>query len=266
MSKVLILGCGPAGLMSAHASSMGDHDVIIVSKARKSYMRGAQYLHEPIPLATPPESGFRVSYELRGSVSGYREKIYGRDYRGTVSPEEVSDSHLGYDIRQTYDWLWETYGDYVFDEPDIGEANKLDKILEWAKADYVISTVPAHLLCIDPTHRWKSEQIWSTSAQEKHELFYPVPINTVICNGEESPAWYRAANIQGHLTVEWPSDRKPPIPGIVSVEKPISTTCDCYPDIARMGRYGQWKKGVLSHTAFAETRSLLSQPKQMKLL
>lgn len=264
--KVLVLGCGPAGLMAVHAASMLGHDVVCVSKARKSFMKGAQYLHAPIPLATArPTEPFTVSYELRGSSSAYREKVYGRDYDGTVSPEDLTESHDGWDIRETYDWLWETYGSFVFDDDDLGAVGRIPAVLNWAQADVVISTIPAPLLCQkNKMHLFNEAKIWSTSGVD--DLWgEQCPDNTVICNAEDSPAWYRLARIQGHMTVEWPHSRKPPIPGLHEVSKPLSTTCTCFRDIVRMGRYGRWQKGVLSHEAFFQTLELLQAPEQMRL-
>jgi hypothetical protein len=221
-------------------------------------MEGAQYLHEPIPIATRSE-GFRVAYELRGTVAAYREKVYGPNYRGTTSPEDLTDSHLGYDIRETYDWLWDTYGKYVVNS-DLTPAGAAHEVMHWGKPDLCISTVPAQILCEVPEHSFTSQQIWSSGD-------FPVAVNsnTVVCNGEKAPAWYRAASIHGHVTVEWPSDSKPPIPGLHSVVKPLSNTCTCLPGIVRMGRYGRWEKGVLSHTAFYETAKLLLEPQQLEM-
>ena len=261
--RVLILGCGPAGLMAAHAAAMGNHDVVIVSRARKSFMKGAQYLHKPIPMATR-SPGFTVTYELRGTPDSYREKVYGPGYRGTVSPEELSDTHTAYDIREAYDWLWNIYGGYVInDDFDAQKAYKIEKLIEWAKADTVISTVPAPILCKNPDHSFTAEYIWAIG--EEHAEDYAIGMNHVICNGEDYPAWYRIANIHGHKSVEWPQFRKPPIPNVFNVTKPVKTTCTCFPDVVRMGRYGKWEKGVLSHTAFYETAALLSQPEQLRL-
>jgi len=41
------------------------------------------------------------------------------------------------------------------------------------------------------------------------------------------------------------------------VEKPIRTSCRCFPDVHRMGRYGKWKKGVLSHEAWEEANKIM---------
>src|SRR3546814_7896241 len=63
--KVLILGCGPAGLIAAHAAKRMDADFIVMSKARKSFMNGAQYLHAPIPGVSLAEP-FLINYQISG--------------------------------------------------------------------------------------------------------------------------------------------------------------------------------------------------------
>lgn len=255
--KVLVLGCGPAGLMAAHAAAIHGDDVIVFSKARKSHMRGAQYLHRPIPLMTSADP-FSVSYVLRGSADAYRAKIYGPDYRGPVSPEDLTERHDAWDIRQTYDLLWNTYGGYVKNVA-FTHGDDVQEILQWANPDIAISTVPAKLICQDDSHAFSYEEIWSNDMEVVN-----TPDNTVICNGEKAPAWYRSARIQDHTTVEWPNWSRPPM-AVHNVVKPLKTTCTCLPRLHRMGRYGKWEKGVLSHTAFEETARLLTQPTQTEL-
>lgn len=257
--KVLVLGCGPAGLMAAHAAVMGGHDVMIMSKARKSYMRGAQYLHMPIPIASqrPP---FKIKYMLNGTSVQYKYKVYGADPKVRVSPEDLNGEHDAWDIREAYDWLWAEYGHTVSNVAfTYGDAHTVRDLLNWAKPDYTISTIPATLLC-DSGHSFTVESIWS------NDLDVGISDNTVVCEGRPNPAWYRAAKILGHTTVEWPYDSRPPLPDLHEVKKPIMTNCDCFPDVFRMGRYGKWTKGVLSHEAFFETADLLGQPFQGRLL
>jgi hypothetical protein len=242
--KVLVLGCGPAGLMAAHAAALNDCDIIIVSKARKSFMKGAQYLHKP----NPP---FKVSYTLLGTPQQYRIKVYG-DLQTPVSPEDLLGDHEAWDIRLTYDWLWNAYGPFVKD--DNLNVARVDEVLQWCKPDIAISTIPASMLCLEG-HSFSSQRIWSSNQPMK-----PLEDNTVVCNGENIPHWYRAARIQGWDTVEWPHYPKPPITNnLWEVEKPLMTNCTCFPDVHRMGRYGKWQKGVLSHEAYDDMIELLHQ-------
>lgn len=257
MKKVLIMGCGPAGLMAAAAAEDAGFGVVIASKKRKSEMFGAQYLHAPIPGVDcgPP---FEVEYLLRGTNSGYRDKVYGPGFRGTVSPEDLGEPHTGWDIRKAYDALWIRFADHILDTnfTASGEASAFVQRLsvEDGFAHY-INTMPLPLLCTNPGHAFPSQQVWALGDAPERGIFCPIKteLNHVICSGEPETSWYRAANILGYNTVEWPTSKRPPFEGIAAVHKPIATTCDCLPFVHRMGRYGKWTKGVLSHTAYFET-------------
>ncbi|QKY79538.1 oxidoreductase [Streptomyces phage Lizz] len=249
--KLLILGCGPAGLIAAHAAYSRGVDFVVVSKARKSFMNGAQYLHAPIPgvsLADP----FLINYEISGSVAGYRDKVYGPDAKVEVSPETLVGRHLAWDIREAYDSLWSLYGSDVHDV-DITPTILSKLIKDW-KPNAVISTIPANILCYDGRHKFLSEQIWATN-----ELECQLSDNTVLCNGEPGFDWYRASKILGFTNTEWPHDKYPLTYNgqIWRVIKPISTSCRCFPDVHRMGRYGKWTKGVLSHEAWEEANKIM---------
>lgn len=247
--KALVLGCGPAGLMVAHAFSMHGNDVIVVSKKRKSEMYGAQYLHYPIPGMTE-KAGHMVSYELKGTPKEYREKVYGPTSKVKVSPTDYVGEHMAYDIRSTYDNLWDTYGDYVQNvelSPDVLRAAIKD-----LKPDAVLSTIPMPWLCEDETHSFIKQQVWAIGDAPERGVFCPVtvPAFSVVCNGEPVPGWYRAANVFNRKTAEWPERSKPPIRDVALIDKPIRTTCDCFPDVIRLGRFGKWAKGELTHHAW----------------
>lgn len=259
--KVLILGAGPAGLMAAHAAAITNNDVVIVSKqARKSFMRGAQYLHMPIPMASTG-APFSISYQLKGTPEDYRNKVYGPDPRIQVSPEALLGSHLAWDIREAYDWLWETYGKYILHH-DINPGNVTEILNQFSDADEVISSIPAPQICIDPAHAFQAEKVWVTEMYRGHSAHR----NVVLCSGDPDDPWYRTSTIHEWKNTEYPADRKPPFSAdkVHEVTKPIKTNCDCHSDIRRVGRYGTWTKGVLSHTAFYSTAEALSSGLALK--
>jgi len=251
--KVTVLGAGPAGLMAAHAAVLEGCDVRIVSNPRKSRLYGAQYLHAPIPGMTdkPPVT---VHYELWGHAEDYRRKVYGAGHRGSVSPEDLAETHQAWDIRQTYDALWSTYHGYVV-PGDVGRLQLLDVVT--ANSDVVISTVPAPVLCRSvPAHTFHSQTVYAIgdAPDQQCPVRQAAPFS-VICNGNREPSWYRNANVFGYTTCEWPM--RAPYADIATVTKPLETNCDCWPTIIRMGRYGRWQKGILSHTAFTMTSRML---------
>lgn len=252
--NVIVLGCGPAGLMAAHAAAMFECNVKIFSKPRKSFMKGAQYLHRPIPLASKkPE--FEISYDLWGTSEGYRDKVYGPGSSVEVSPVTLSTKHSAWDIREAYDWLWDTYGSYVQEWEVVDADVSLTPMISRLNPDLVISTIPAYLLC-KGGHAFSSTSIWSTDQSFHTRLGEE---NRVVCNGVSDTGWYRSSWIQGWGNTEWPHDRKPPLSSerLWEVVKPIGTTCDCYPGVVREGRYGSWRKGVLAHEAYYNTAKLL---------
>lgn len=265
IKNVTVLGCGPAGLMAAHAAAINGCDVVIVSKKRKSEMFGCQYLHRPIPLVSNG-AGIKVDYQTRGTRRQYVEKVYGRQARGVVgSPELLEKEHLAWDIREAYDELWKIYSPYIIDETiDWDRGNMIRGTRVWQDCDLLVSSIPAPALCLRPQeHEFFVEEIWTVGDAPERGVFSPVGVDefTVICNGEDEPAWYRAANVFGYNTVEWPGrmERKPPFEEVKKIQKPVRTTCDCWPQILRVGRFGRWQKGILSHEAFESVETQLGQ-------
>lgn len=259
--RIAILGCGPAGLMAAHAAVLEGHEVDIISKRRKSEMYGAQYLHRPIP-GTPEVSNGIVTYDLHGHPEGYRLKVYGHEFGGTVSPEEFGVPHDAWDIRATYAFLWDVH--FARIKPAEWNLQNTQVLTEQIVVHYdmVFNSMPRPVLCYQPlSHRFAAKKIWAVGDAPERGIFVPFKVKpmAVICNGWPDTGWYRASNIFGYGTVEWALPKKPPVSGASQVTKPLSTDCNCWPTIKHVGRYGQWKKGVLSHSAFFDTREMLSK-------
>lgn len=260
--RVVVLGCGPSGLTAAHAAAAFPHedvDVRILSKPRKSFMKGAQYLHAPIPLMGD-QTPFDIDYRLvGGTTQDYARKVYG----GRVEAEDTSAAvlegiHPGWDIRSAYDDLWETYGGYVI--PWEATREGIIEIVGTWGADLIISSIPATLICDNPQqHSFATEFIWSTDS-----AYHGAADNTVICDASHDHAWYRSSLIHGWGNTEWPHRRRPPISQdhLWEVPKPIGSNCDCLASIMRVGRYGTWKKGTLVHEIFPAVQAELEKVAQ----
>lgn len=255
--KVAVLGCGPAGLLVAHAATQMGAEVRVFSKKRKSQMYGAQYLHGPIPGITDKEPDGPVKVKLLGTPDGYRRRVYGDNWHGKVSPDDLLGDHDAWNLRIAYDKLWSLYVDNVYNGQLYPEV--IDRIQE--KHEITVSTVPGPILCTK-SHDFLSQEIWAAGDAPEEGVFipYPCPANTIICNGkdEESPVWYRVSNIFGQKTVEWPGEiPEPPVETVARVTKPLQTNCNCRPEIVRLGRYGAWRKGVLVHEVYAQAKEML---------
>lgn len=247
---VAILGAGPAGLMAAHAAVLSGHEVDIFSKKRKSYMRGAQYLHLPIP--ETDSKPFKLSYRLTGEVDGYRDKVYGAESGVEVSPGYLVGTSTVWDIRSVYDHLWAMYSRLVKDvEVSAAFAETL-----FDRYDQVVSTIPRTALCSQAEHVFSMKCVYVT------EEYRWMGDNVVMCSGHEDDPWYRTSSVHGWTNTEYPTYEASAKDNAVGskvhcVTKPISTNCTCTPGVLFAGRYGTWTKGVLAHSAFYDTIHML---------
>jgi hypothetical protein len=268
LKRAAVLGCGPAGLFATHALVEKGWQVTVYSKRRKSHMFGAQYLHRAIPGLTKSDP-VEVEYALLGGTpEEYREKIYGPN-QVTTSVQILNNNHQAWDIREAYDEAWERYSHLVI-EADV--TSKWLGIHSWEERaepltpvglashqyDVVISSIPMDQLCYQQ-HEFHSTSIWAIGDAPERGTYAPyrAPENTIQCSASPDVGWYRASNVFSHVTVEWPGRTKPPLPGIAQVTKPIANNCNCFDwgsgfpsKFIRVGRYGQWIKGVLSHHAY----------------
>jgi hypothetical protein len=251
-----VLGCGPAGLFAATGLRDAGYRVRILSKPRKSELFGTQYLHAPVPGLTDAIEPVSVRYELRGTAEGYRDKVYGAATDLAVSPESLETDHQAWDIRRAYDNAWREW------EPFIEAYPSIDPLMVksiWAEnmRSPIVSSIPATDICYLPDeHRFQLTQVWAAGDAPERGRYCPIDVaadEQVICDGTRDVGWYRHSKVFGYRSVEWPmrGEKRPPIAGLTLIEKPTITNCDCFGQtVTRVGRYGEWTKGVLSHTAY----------------
>lgn len=270
--RVTVLGAGPAGLLAAYAAHRRHYEVVVFSapdvtsdgNVARSQLYGCQYLHAKLDgLYDGEGKGTMIEYQVHGSSDQYRRKVYGPSWDGGVSLDEYGPEHphLAWNLRTAYDrlWRWAKSEDILVSCRLM--AGNVAPIFN-DRNNFVISSIPAPALCLKPgEHKFITQDIWAMGSTDTHQdMPFRAPHNTVVCNGEDAPRWYRAANVFGYSTLEWPGGPKPPIAGVAAVKKPLSTDCDCWTQSKRwmrVGRYGKWQKGVLVHTAHQEVMEAL---------
>lgn len=250
---VAILGCGPAGLMAAHAVALRGRPIAIFSKPEKSKLGGAQYLHRPIPYITSEEPDTHIRYVMRGDAQTYRKKVYGDDptvpfVSFNVFKDRQSDP--AWSLIKAYDALWESFG-HMVNAVDITPQFVQELHREY---EMVLSTVPLPHIClaraglINEVHHFGVQEIRVCTEDYADD----VEQDTIVYDGTPERSWYRSSKILGVPGTEWSTFGVPaklPVPTITD-RKPIRTTCTCHPDVLRLGRRGTWTKGVLTHDAF----------------
>jgi hypothetical protein len=257
---IAILGCGPSGLVAAHAAVSQGAQISIFSRPEPSPIYGAQYLHQPIPdLDTPSTKEFRViRYRMKGDPEAYLKKVYSRSWDGTISDDLRDQAHVAWDLRGAYAELWDRYRHLIIPAVISGDPGKRRVLIEAMADNYnlVLNTIPRPALCMHPDeHKFNGTQIWAMGDSPDQTCPVETPDDVIIYNGDSEPSWYRSARIFGYSTVEWPGQyTKPPISGVVRVTKPLSHTCDCWTDrMVHLGRMGRWQNGRLVHHVYADT-------------
>lgn len=263
--RITILGCGPAGLLVAHAAQQLGYRITILSKKRKSQIYGAQYLHKEIPGINIDSQEIR--HQLVGTPEEYRRKVYGELTVPFVSVDDDRESNYerAYDLRTAYQLLWARYDPHIINAAiDYAMAKRICD--DYETYGEVWSTIPAPLLCLKPEHhRFRTREIWAIGDAPGQQVPIRPPVEDgrygrIVCNGMPEPGWYRMSSIFGHVTVEWPiTVLRVPIQGVVKVQKPIDHECDCLPNITRFGRYGAWDKSVLLHNVYYRAIEVLAE-------
>jgi len=252
---IAILGCGPAGLLAAHAAQQRDIPYIVYSIREPSKIHGAQFLHEDIPGLTPEEPDGMVTFEFRGTKEGYAKKVYG-DSSIDVSWDRYSGEVPAWDLRTLYDAMWRTHYDNIFDVEIRGEF--IQKLLR--DEDLILSTINPLGYCQhqdDLSHTFSVQpiQVYQTS-------FIEIDDNTVVYSGDPADTWMRCSRLFDDLSAECPGGSVM-LPGerIARVNKPLFTDCDCYMEenFHRLGRYGEFKRGLLVNDAFHKAEGLLDE-------
>jgi hypothetical protein len=243
--------------LAAHALALADREFDIFSLGEPSRLVGPQYLYQHIPEVTELEPEGYVHQVCRGTMEGYRRKLYGAIDPGWIE-RPLAPGYNAWSLRLVYEKLWLLYSARV--KPMEVGPKVLAGLLSSREYGRVISTIPATSICQSTDHRFIA---WSILVADKN--VEPIADNTIVFNGMESPSWVRESNIFGMQTTEWPMSitdpqrrrTRPPLPDVYEFEKPLRTNCDCFPDVLRMGRFGKWRNETWAHDAYNEARELV---------
>jgi hypothetical protein len=246
MADVAVIGCGPAGLLSAHAVERAGLRVDILSEQPvQSPMAQGVFLHDAIPGITHRLPDAYLIFQKVGTGEMYSRKVYG-EVRSTSWDRYEVGLRPAWALAPAYAALWGRYGDRVQRvRVNAGVARDLVR-----KYPLVINTAPAWALC-EGGHHFESADIWLVEGAPAE-----VRENNVVYNGLEQDKWYRAQDLFGYRVTEYAQapDQKC---GSRKGYKVTQTDCDCHPKIMRNGRFGTWKPGVLLHQSYQRVEELM---------
>lgn len=253
--NILIIGCGPAGLAAAHAAVglVGENNVEIMAPKRMTLQRGPLLIQRPIPgINTSHPDGTIHQRVIGGSILDYRYKLYG-DINIGINGDQLRTEYHAWNHRATYMRLWGMYQhlieDVMVDEDELQELQD--------EYDLVVSTANAYKMC---RHKLPSgnrhEFVTKEVAVTEEATYRNQPDDTIIFNAGADHSWVRSSRIFGVEVTEWPVDEAPE--GARIIQKPISTTCDCYPRVLRTGRFGAWRNETWVDTAYWDVYTALT--------
>ncbi len=243
--------------MACHAAVLKGEGkgVRIYSKDERSKMGGAQYLHRRLPSIHGVRTG-KITYLKMGDKHGYARKVYGNPSAPTSWDHFREGEHWAWSLRDMYAQLHQRYHHYI----EQREVEPLDIEELCDEFDVVLSSVPAEMLCLD----WQNHEFRSQRVVLVPQTALRAP-DTVLYSGRDSEAWYRTSTIFGHQWTEFSADSVADLDlshaqhGI----KPLDTNCTCHQlgNFYRIGRFGQWRKGVLTHHAYETTEKIIERHK-----
>ena len=249
---IVILGCGPAGLLAAHAAALDGKEFVVYSKEKeKSVLSGAQYLHARIPHITgsPALPAFEIEYRKVGTRSGYAKKVYGDENADCSWALFPKGRVIAWSMSDLYETLWERYSGAIR-EATIGPP-EVREILRTGAT--VLSSIPRPSLCSQGC------EFRSATVRYVDESPLPGPANVILYSGRPEDRFYRTSIIRGFESTEFERGALAPELADRTGRKPTGHSCGCRtePNFFPIGRFGKWKKGVLVHDAFEDARRVI---------
>lgn len=244
--RVAVLGCGPAGLLCAHAVARAGHTPVVYSQRKKSEIPGSLHLRGAIPDITGLYPDAAVQIVRMGTEQGYAFKVYG-DANHETGWDNYASTYPSWNAFTAYDKLWQMY--YKQIEDGLVDQAKLYDLLN--SYDLVISTFPQPQLC-HARCEFTSTPYW----------ILPLPMppgemgrELIVYNGMLEDRWYRYSVLGDHCAIE----SAQPMFGAQEGRKVVDNNCDCWPGIVRAGRWAEWRHGVLLHDAYHRAEKAMEE-------
>lgn len=249
---VHIFGCGPGGLIAAHAAEEMGWNVRITSRKIKSVIPGSMHLHGPIPGITSPYPEGTIQFVRLGNAEDYARKVYADSTRET-GWDNYDVTMPSWRMPAAYDKLWEMYESRVMGAPSIDGRYLHGYISQWP-GRVIISTLPQPAICMRrKEHTFDSVPYW----------IQPLPVppgdertEIVVYNGLPHDFWYRWSILGGLCSLE--SSQRITAPDAIGGVKAIRSNCDCFSGlIHRVGRWAEWQHGIVLWHTYNKVKEIL---------
>jgi hypothetical protein len=150
--------------------------------------------------------------------------------------------------------MWELYmGEGHMLHQHVGEYIHPDHLYRLqSEYDLVVNTAPLRGLCLRG-HKFTFKAVDITMG-----CSYPdQPEDTTIFNAGQEYPWVRSAWLLGNSCTEWLPGTAPINLDPITIRKPISHNCNCFPRVLCTGRFGAWRNETWVDTAYYDTRDAI---------
>ena len=244
--KVAILGSNVEALLAAYTAKLFNCNVKIftTNDTFPKLNRASNFTPEPLNSFIPGNLCDKpdVIYLFKTEPENIVKKALLAEFVFTDLPYFSTDNphFLGWNLSHITSRLFtETFGDVVLCNV-MNEA--LVEDIRNSGSDIIISTVPLSEICKNPAHSFPLLTTVGSFKDWGYEIDSGLEDSFICWNGG-NPSWFRVSHTFGRVFTEFPSTIKPPYISkeeLFPVEYPNNTTCNCNPDILRIGNWGNW--------------------------
>lgn len=232
---VTILGTEPEGLLAAHAAMSLKYPVILYGPHPTGSGQLEGWLGW-VPAVLPGPPTVDIEIRLEGPMQKWMQKAYGDDMY--QAPPLLPGTYRGWDLRA---------GLLDFLESNNLDIRPIDSIDEEPQGTKVVA-IPTPEFCerrIHPEpHQFRARDRWILDSCLLSGLD-----NVELYDGQDR-SWSCTKRVFGIGQTWWNGDcPQPPIDGVRKDVLPVSTTCDCWPDVIRVGKaaWSQFETPLLGY-------------------
>jgi len=196
----------------------------------------------------------KITYAKLGNREEYAQKIYGKGFDPANTSWDLfpAGTRNGWPLHKIYEMLHERLDLRVM---EVHRSDMLELVRQYG---LVFNSAPAALFAErdDTPVEVLTERVWIKTEPVDAPLGHP---GIIVYEASPAMAHYRYSFLEGRDSWEFPEAHGDPGGGVL-VSKPLSIS---HPPMSKgivpIGRYGQWKKGVLVDSVFGEVSRVLQQ-------
>ena len=254
--KILIIGDDINLFVAADAATFRQrHQVAlgtVVAEDSTGWEVEAPHITDTMSTLLPTaklHTSFAVATIIQGTKDGWDEKVADPRHTAEFFQPGVEGVIRAMDYFQS---RLNTYGSNLI---GLKPSMFFDAI---SSADLIINTAVRYKVCKEEEHSIMSLPFWWSDTIKTGQ-----EDNTIVLNGDKSPAWYSSAKIAGRTRVKWRN--KPPFEGVFEGFDMAKSNCDCsLGGMVHVGPRATWTPTGTTLDTFSDTTRAIMHKEEGK--